>query len=185
MEPIDMTEKRYRWDAIIDRVDKDNPIRIAEIGVWRGGLSGYLLKNLPLMTLIQVDRWTNYSDREIINEGNSRMSRYKQDKFDIAKAENAEIINPFVNRVIMLEMDSRKAASHIEHFSLDLVFLDAAHSFDGHLSDILSWIFKVKPGGWIGGHDYSDSRGVKKAVHHVFQESEIELDSNKTWFVRM
>jgi len=177
--------KRYRWDAIIDRVDKNKPIRIAEIGVWRGGLSGHLLKNLPLMTLIQVDRWSSYSEQEIINEGPSRMARYSQDKFDTAKAENAEIINPFVNRVIMFEMDSQKATNHIEKRSLDLVFLDASHSFNGHLADILRWIFKVKPGGWIGGHDYSDRRGVKEAVRHVFSESEIETDSHKTWFARM
>ena len=77
--------KRYRWDAIIDRIDDTKPSTIAEIGVWKGQLSRRLLEALPLMTLIQVDRWKAYTDAENAAEGNTKMSRLGQDKFDYAE----------------------------------------------------------------------------------------------------
>ena len=186
--------KRYRWDAIIDRVDKKNPIVIAEVGVWKGALSRKLLEALPNMTLIQVDRWTAYSEEENIAEGNTKMSRLGQDKFDFAKAENDRNTYLYKNRTQILKGDSTLAGRFVEDNSLDLVFIDAGHSYRKCKADILAWLPKVKTGGWIGGHDYLRD-GVYRAVTEIFSgqnsifydciKREIETDSNKTWFVRV
>lgn len=51
----------------------------------------------------------------------------------------------------------------------DHVYIDAAHDFINVLCDVYYWYPKVKVGGWLSGHDYSQSdarykTGVKRAV---------------------
>jgi predicted O-methyltransferase YrrM len=178
-----MGDRRYRWDALIDRVPKNKKIRVAEVGVWRGGLSLKLLEALPKIKLVQVDRWKTYSDEEIEAEGNSRMSRYPQEKFDIAFKENIENIKPYSKRVRTIQLDSVEAADRFPDKTFYVVFLDAAHQYEKFKADILAWLPKVRPGGWIGGHDYPGRPGVKKAVDEIFGDR-VETDVNKTWWVK-
>ena len=175
--------KRYRWHAVMDRLDKNKTVFIAEIGVWKGGFSHEILKAMPNVSIIQVDRWKPYSEIEKEAEGNSRMSRYGEKRFELAKAENLEINKPYMDRLAILEMDSVKAAKHIKELSLDLVFIDAAHSYGGCSCDIIAWLSEIKDGGWISGHDYHRN-GVYKAANDYFS-GYIEEDANKTWFVRV
>jgi predicted O-methyltransferase YrrM len=65
--------------------------------------------------------------------------------------------------------DSVSAAKLYQNKSLDFVFIDGAHDYASVLADIKSWHPKVKPGGYIGGHDY-DNRNVKRAVDEYFNE---------------
>jgi hypothetical protein len=87
-------------------------------------------------------------------------------------------------------MDSVKAAQCLPDNSLDFVFIDADHSYEGCSADIAAWAPKVKPGGLVGGHDYDNPRlvgnGVKKAVDEYIEANGIELDlgDNWTWFTR-
>ena len=68
-------------------------------------------------------------------------------------------------------LDNIKTFSSIEDMiednSLDFVFLDADHGFDGCSQDIEKWTPKVKSGGFITGHDIWLS-GVQKAVQKHF-----------------
>ena len=54
--------------------------------------------------------------------------------------------------------------------SLDFVYVDANHSYQGALEDMLAWFPKIRPGGLFAGHDYLDGTlpagefGVKSAV---------------------
>lgn len=58
-------------------------------------------------------------------------------------------------------MDSADAAELCD--PVDYVFLDADHEYLGVKRDIDSWLPKIRPGGFIGGHDW-DFHGVNKAV---------------------
>ncbi len=40
--------------------------------------------------------------------------------------------------------------------SLDFVYLDARHDFQGVFSDLIAWWPKLRIGGVIAGHDYCD-----------------------------
>lgn len=50
--------------------------------------------------------------------------------------------------------ESTMAAAMFEDASLNGVFLDAAHHKQAIRSDLQAWVRKVKPGGWVAGHDY-------------------------------
>lgn len=177
-------KKRYRWETVLSRLPKEMPLKIVEIGVWTGTFSEHILTNRPLAKMIQVDRWTVYTALERIAEGNARMCNYEQSRFDRAKEINAERIKVFSDRVQIIEKNSDIAAECVNDKSVDLVFIDAAHSYVGCRADIKAWLPKVKPGGWICGHDYPRRPGVKKSVDELFGDL-VETDSDSTWFVRV
>lgn len=55
-------------------------------------------------------------------------------------------------------------------FDFDLVYLDGDHSLEHVAAEINCYKRLLKPGSWIGGHDYTDTPapgdGVKMAVDH-------------------
>jgi cephalosporin hydroxylase len=53
--------------------------------------------------------------------------------------------------------------------SVDLVSIDAEHNYPRLWEDIAAWLYLVRPGGWIMGHDLSPQfPGVKQAVQEMF-----------------
>jgi len=75
--------------------------------------------------------------------------------------------------------------------SLDFVYIDADHSFDNVMQDIIVWAERVRIGGIVSGHDY-DNEDVKTAVdayvnvhgHELFitEKGERYPDSSPSWF---
>jgi hypothetical protein len=59
---------------------------------------------------------------------------------------------------------SAETARAFADSSLDFVFIDARHTYEAAREDIAAWWPKVKPGGLIAGHDYTNSPGVRAAV---------------------
>ena len=59
---------------------------------------------------------------------------------------------------------SADAAADVEDGSLDFVFIDACHSFEAVVEDLAAWWPKLKPGGLMAGHDYTNFEGVRRAV---------------------
>lgn len=81
-------------------------------------------------------------------------------------------ISPVMSVVNPIRMPSTEAAKLYEDASLDMVFIDACHTYDCVRADIASWYPKVKPGGYLAGHDYytwpTDHDGVRQAVDEFF-----------------
>lgn len=71
--------------------------------------------------------------------------------------------------VDVLIAPSTRAAAHFADGSVDFVFLDAAHDYESVCADIRAWLPKVRPGGWLCGHDYQDPPwpGVVRAVNEL------------------
>jgi predicted O-methyltransferase YrrM len=73
----------------------------------------------------------------------------------------------------------------------DFVFLDADHSYEGCKADIAAWAPKIKPGGWLGGHDYENKAfpkfGVTQAVNEYASAAglPVELGENFCWFIQI
>lgn len=66
---------------------------------------------------------------------------------------------------------SRDASARIVDASIDIVFIDAAHTYEGVRADIGLWLPKLKPGSVLSGHDYSGSfPGVSQAVEEAFAD---------------
>jgi hypothetical protein len=182
--------KRKRWDAILDRLPNNIPLLGAEIGVLNGNTSHRILGARLLLKLYMVDPWiAPEKESSYFKSGDDNALKPAQEH-DKAYRLTLKRVAFAGDRAIIMKMFSHEAEPKIEDGSLDFVFIDGDHSYIGVSKDIKSWLPKVKKGGWIGGHDYhhetrSNLQGVTIAVDEVFTKSEIEIDDNHTWFVRL
>ena len=149
-----------------------------EIGVGCGDFSLEILKNTSF-DLISVDCWEK-------NEFNNTP--------EISLKQTVQKLSPFIDRSIIIKSYSNnKLTDRFKDNSIDLIYIDGDHFYDGVKNDLEIWFPKIKKGGVFGGHDYSDYRGwgVKKAVSEFFQNKNINIipaghpgDGNQpSWFL--
>lgn len=163
---------RTRAQEVLKRL-QDGPVIGAEIGIFQGRMSLSLLKTRPDLTLYMVDNWLP-------------MPKYG------VSAEDQESNRLMAGRIagdrgVILHMDSADAAKEIPDGSLDFVFIDADHSYEGVRRDILAWRPKLKLGGLLSGHDYANPNEpcgleVKRAVDEL---GPVELGRDSCWFYRV
>lgn len=180
VQPVE-TAADQRAQSLLEWLkDIPNPVG-AEIGVFAGELSRRLLQRSDL-TLYLVDSWSAKHDQRYADSGDfhANLSQAKQDYFCRL---TQQMVGFAGSRAKILRKDSVEAAKDIPDGSLDFVFIDADHSYEGCKADIEAWLPKVKPGGFISGHDYENTAfpkfGVKRAVDERFQE--VTLGQNFTW----
>ena len=173
-----------RWDVIIKKLDADKKIIGAEIGVFKAKNSKMLLSALPNLELHMIDRWMEYSKKEKSGDTGAFISQFSarqwQNIFIIARRKVAD----FGDRAKIIKLGSVEASKIYPDGFFDFVFIDGDHSYNGCKKDILSWLPKIKKGGFICGHDYTRN-GVKRSVDKIFRYSEIELEDDKMWFVQL
>ncbi len=144
-----------------------------------------LLVGHPKLHLTMVDAWEadggSYADKT--NDYHAQLT----DEEQMAYMHTALIRTDFAgDRHVAIRGRSADVGEGIEDL-FDLVFIDADHSFEGCKKDIKAWTARVKPGGWLSGHDYNHPRfpGVKVAVDAFAEGKTLELDENYTWFVKL
>lgn len=73
-----------------------------------------------------------------------------------------------LQHVYPLRLPSMQAVRLFEASSIDMVMLDAAHDGRSAAEDITAWESRLRPGGWLCGHDYSSAwPGVVGAVDRL------------------
>jgi cephalosporin hydroxylase len=70
---------------------------------------------------------------------------------------------------VIIEKFSEDAIHDVPDNSLDFVYLDADHSYDFVMQDIILWGRKLKKGGAMSGHDYYDDSASSKRRTKVVQ----------------
>lgn len=141
----------------------------AEVGVWRGYYSLEILK-WPVKKLYLVDSWAplgpQYNDplSEADHEDNFRQTK------DHLKGHLPG------GRVEIVRCKSLDAIQRVP--MLDFCYLDADHSYESTLTDLLAWSGKMQPGGLLCGHDWTDNTmsrqhhwGVRRAVEDFCAET--------------
>jgi len=115
-----------------------------------------------------------YFGVEIINNG----AQCTVDCVDLHNADGIAIQNLASVRSVIRDFHAGKSwnfASKYEDQSLDFVFIDAKHTYEAVTKDIAAWRGKVRPGGIICGHDYSqDYAGLMCAVTEAFESWSVE-----------
>lgn len=179
-----------RARAILSRLEGVSAPKVAEIGVFAGDLSKRLLGQRNDLHLTMIDSWSDTHSEAFKDTADfhANLSRKDQDDFyNLAKA-----VTSFAQeRATIIRKPSQEAANDIEDNFLDLVFIDADHSYEGCKSDIEAYYDKVKPGGIISGHDYANDDWrfgpmVKRAVDEFVSSKSLalELGENYCWFVK-
>jgi len=96
----------------------------------------------------------------------------------------AQQLNVFKDKVIFIVKKSEDAGDDVPN-SIDFVYIDGDHSYDGVKKDIDLYYPKVKSGGIIGGHDFrADESGVAKAVLEFVDKNNLKLQGFKMdWWI--
>lgn len=147
----------------------------AEVGVFTGGFSSFILSTIATSTLYSIDPWT----------GEGMSHEYDGDcLYSEASAQLAE----FGDRSIMIREYSDAASIMFDDASLDFVYIDANHRYEYIRADIDLWLPKVRGGGVLSGHDYSRKQrcGVIQAVDESFGDR-VNLTRGKapSWWVNV
>ena len=90
-------------------------------------------------------------------------------------------LEEFDDRVVWLEMKSDEASMHVID-SLDFIYIDGDHTYNGVMNDLKNFYPKMKPNSIMCGHDFepgaydpknklpSSGNGVKEAIHDFFSD---------------
>lgn len=168
----------YRGEFLAQLINEHQLQRVAELGLWKARTLCHLLDNCPSITeYIGVDEWRWCPERKGIAGGQDYHEWMMPGLEPQARARAAK----YGERVRIIKSDTAKAAVHVEGL-IDLVFIDADHSFEGAKRDILAWRPKLRPGGFLVGHDY-EWETVKQAVDEVVGTYEtIADDGGGIWW---
>lgn len=176
-------------DAILQRLH-DTDLRVVEVGVCRGVLSNHLLKHRPRLHLIMADWWTPVAaDSEAyawsLANGEPCNVQSPEQVADNMRAAQA-VADRYAGRATLIHAPSVEAANQVPDASQDMVFLDADHRYSSVVADIAAWLPKVKPGGWLAGHDYN-TPGIGSEVAKAVRDSGLSIETGQfyTWFHRV
>ncbi len=159
----------YLWN-VAGRIPKAG--KYLEIGSWMG-LSSIVVANSLLANLnfdarvYCVDTWEGSPEHQEMEEIKNKQV-FDIFSENVAKSKMEHFIVP--TRGPSLEMVHRFADR-----SLDAIFVDGDHSFEGCLADMEAWWPKLKPGGHFFGHDAVPGSGPEKAVQAFASKYGVEF----------
>lgn len=144
-----------------------------EVGAWLGRSTAYLCANAGLHHRIcVVDTWLGSA-----NELQTTHQLATQIDLFAAFTDN---LKGYLYEAY--RMTSASAANCFADGTLDVVFLDADHTYEATKADIQRWLPKVKAGGYLAGHDYCQQwEGVIQAVDEIFAENKEVNVADTCW----
>jgi hypothetical protein len=152
-----------------------------EVGVAFGSMSVWLLRLIPELSMISVDPFLTYDPLD-------SMSDFVSDHGDeLHEFVRGRLSSEFLDRSRLLRMPSTEAAGLIADGSQDFVFIDADHRYEAVRDDLAAWLPKVRLGGLICGHDYSNGfPGVNRAVSEQLRGRTVHVHGPSTiWFSKV
>lgn len=143
----------------------------AEIGTWKGDFAAVILAHRRPTHLYLVDPWEHraegdYADASYGGRMEGGQAALDQMHDSVAARFSSEIE---AGQVEILRQRSVEAAASLPDESLDWVYIDGDHSYDGVKADLEAYYRTVKPGGLMAGDDYGHvgswfEDGVTRAV---------------------
>lgn len=92
----------------------------------------------------------------------------------------AHVVRRFIQdkRVYIIRGQSLNVANNIlDDNTFDWIYLDSNHFYEHVAKELLAYWPKVKPGGWLCGHDFVNNEwcGVKRAVEEFLKNRGLQL----------
>lgn len=152
---VDKLPKKRRW--LLEQMPAGGVC--AEIGVWKGDFSRWILDVTRPTALHLIDPWAFSQaerDRETWHGGAAAREQSDLDRIHdhVAARFAAEIAAGMVS---IHRAPSHAAACRFADAFFDWIYVDGDHFYDAVSRDLALWAPKVKPGGIIAGDDYRES----------------------------
>ena len=158
--------------GIVSKVINDNDFKnCAEVGIGYGFHAKEILKNTDVDMLYLIDPHIDYSNdgfpRDVQNFGGFQ-------KLDHNIRTN---LLQYSHKYQWFKQPSTTITQQqIPDNTLDLVFIDADHSYQAVQQDLRFWWKKVKNGGWLLGDDYNSCHpGTTQAVDEFAAEFDLQI----------
>jgi hypothetical protein len=144
---------------------------MVELGVWEGEFAAFCEATLKPQHYTLIDFW-RYDRYSFVLEDAPQMrelrrtydayfqgdpARALEDAYLKVQARFAEKPN-----VAVMRADVAEAAQRFADGSLDLIYLDANHTYEYVLRDLLLWFPKLRPGGLFACNDFFESEVAAK-----------------------
>lgn len=147
---------------------------MVEVGSFIGESTGLFARSGKFISICCVDPWESpHSRGDVVCTGAE------------AEAEFNKIQEKYAPIIIKQKGYSVEMAAQHADASLDLVYIDARHSYESVKQDIAAWLPKIKPTGYIAGHDFCLTfTGVIRAVTETFTQP-IMLFQDASWLIKI
>ncbi|MEO8466245.1 MAG: class I SAM-dependent methyltransferase [Gammaproteobacteria bacterium] len=159
---------RRGLQALIELLPSD--LVMVEVGSYAGESTAMFLKSGKVRHLTAVDDWDTGANAEPV------FDECMRDWLAGGQASKVKAL-------------SANAAKQFQDATLDFVYIDADHRYQGVIVDIDAWLPKLKPGCPIAGHDYTHPTlgrkwwGVQQAVNERFGGPDMVFEDS-SWLVR-
>ena len=149
--------------------------RVVELGAAAGESAFLWACNFPEVHCVDTWDYTNNPEVVVANRGDTKLIEVS---FDMLCMQFPKTVHKHKG----LTRDVVKDWT----LPIDLLYVDADHSYDGCKEDILLWAPFVRAGGWITGHDFGHPLypGVRMAVADCFPHGTVKLFSDTSWLIR-
>lgn len=142
----DVRHRRQLWVRLIRRVGVR---RVLELGVYKGEFAEVLLDRFPeIETYYLLDPWRNLSDW-------NKPANKDDDEFEQIYREAMSRTEAHADRRVILRGTTTEVIDQVDDQSLDLAYVDGDHTLRGISIDLISVWDKVRPGGLLGGDDFT------------------------------
>jgi predicted O-methyltransferase YrrM len=154
----------------------DKQIVGAEVGVCLAASTEHFMKNVPnIAKYYAIDSYPTYTDWNGADFNEERQSLMKQYAF--------EALQPYKDKIEFVYKDSVEFAQTIEDETLDFIFIDGDHSYEGFLKDLQTYFPKIKVGGIVSGDDIT-LNAINEGLKEFFKEKNVQIKSNnKMWYL--
>jgi len=156
-----------------------------ELGVWKGRSICFLGEELvkldkkPKVFAIDTFKGTDNDERQ-----QKEIERLGGNTLDVFKTYLEDL--SLTSLITILAQDSAEAAKNFEDNSIDIIFIDADHSYEAVKKDLEIWYPKMKKDSIMSGHDYW-FEPLRKAVGEFFYPKDLLVSeaSNSSWLVNI
>lgn len=152
----------------------------AEIGVWRGEFSGFIIKHTTPEKLYLIDPW-KFQPKMGGTWYGGQLAKSQKDMDAIYNIVCERFSN---NDNIVIDRDySENAVKNFDDEYFDWIYIDGDHTYKGVIKDLTLYYPKIKKNGFITGDDF-DLTDVRKAVRYFCEKYNKNFESiGKTQFL--
>jgi hypothetical protein len=185
---LDLPMLRWRKDEMQPLIDLlPDGAYVAELGVFAGESSVQFLRSRKVAYLLCVDTWkAGYEERgqgfDVASDSDMSVAYFAFDQ------RMASVPGGSARYTVIAGTTLEAARGLGDGPFFDLVYIDADHRYEAVKADIEAWLPKIKPGGILAGHDYSnDHPGVRKAVNGFLLSARLPAVTfpDTSWAVRV
>jgi len=137
-----------------------------ELGTYQGTFAKHILNNWN-GNLICIDLFDREDNNDLLNS----TGFYKHN------LPNKNLILPTFNHntksvknnCLTIQSDTTNAAKFFPDNYFDFIYIDADHSYNAVLNDIINWYPKLKPKGLFAGHDFLNEFDYSQKNNEIYQ----------------